>query len=463
MNQSDTTITKPPSSEAVFRFLLVSQVLSRVVGGLSRSEAIRQVLKNDQFTLEGTIKSVSGRTLHRWVMSYLAEGLAGLEPYHRPSTGTVAFSQHLLTFFIEEKQTKPPPSIPELIRRARRKGLLSEKDKIDWTTVYRALKREGVDVKRHRHSPDDDQRRFAYEHRMQMMLCDGKHFKAGITRQKRVAFFYLDDATRFGLEVMVGTSETPLLFLQGLYKVICQYGIPQLMYLDHGPGFRANDSIVVADQVGSTLLLGRSSYPEGHGKIERFNQTALNSVLRNLDRRPDVDPHCEALRLRLRHWLTKDYNVRPHEALGQDTPFNRFHNDTKALEFPSNEQELDSQFMITEMRTVSKDNIVSMDSVEYEMPKGYRRKRVILYRNVLDESIHFQHKDRLIQLFEVDKGLNARTKRGKMAIDDEEEPAHPPAPTAADMAFEHDHSALVDDEGSFHKERLAHNNPSKEE
>jgi hypothetical protein len=39
---------------------------------------------------------------------------------------------------------------------------------------------------------------------MQMVLCDGKHFRAGAARLRRVALFFLDDATRMGLHVVVG-------------------------------------------------------------------------------------------------------------------------------------------------------------------------------------------------------------------------------------------------------------------
>ena len=51
-----------------------------------------------------------------------------------------------------------------------------------------------------------DRRRFAYPHRMMMVLADGKHFRAGVPRKRRVAVFFLDDATRFGLGV-VGVND----------------------------------------------------------------------------------------------------------------------------------------------------------------------------------------------------------------------------------------------------------------
>jgi len=46
-----------------------------------------------------------------------------------------------------------------------------------------------------------------------MVLADGKHFRAGAKRLRRVALFFLDDSTRYGLEVVVGTAESAPLFL----------------------------------------------------------------------------------------------------------------------------------------------------------------------------------------------------------------------------------------------------------
>jgi len=110
------------------------------------------------------------------------------------------------------------------------------------------------------------------------------------------------------------------LFLRGLYETIRTCGLMSILYLDQGPGFIAESTVRVLANLGVLLIHGEAAYPEGHGKIERWNRTCLADLLRGLDRRPDVDPDCGALELRLRHYVREIYNQRPHESLAGDSP-----------------------------------------------------------------------------------------------------------------------------------------------
>ena len=107
-------------------------------------------------------------------------------------------------------------------------------------------------------------RRWRYPHRMQCVLVDGKHFRAGNARLRRVALFFLDDATRYGLDGLVGTSESVELFLHGLYEMTSKHGLMDLLYLDKGPGFRSNDTLaVVQGGLRAWLIHGTTRYPPG--------------------------------------------------------------------------------------------------------------------------------------------------------------------------------------------------------
>lgn len=437
------------NTETLFRYQVVSQVLVREAAGLSRASAVAEVCAAVQITLNGQWKQVSTRTVYRWVAAFELGGYTALAPARRARTqSSVALSEDLCDFLRQQKKADPEASIPELILRARVLGVIKQDTPIDRTTVYRACKRMGLPVQKRKKQRGRDSRRFAFPHRMDMALCDGKHFRAGIARKKRVALIFLDDCTRYGLHAVVGTSENKRLFLRGLYETNRRHGLMSALYLDRGPGFRAADTFDVVAQLGSLLIHGEKAYPAGHGKIERFNQTTWNALLRSLDRHPAVDPDCGALELRLQHYLREVYGQRPHESLGRQTPAQRFAADARPLRFPESDRELRERFVLHRRRRVSLDHVVSIDRTPYEMPRGYSGAWVVLRHQVLDDLVRFRHHDDLITLQPVDLVQNARGRRGaRGGVPDAERQAAPPPKTAAHLLFDQEHQGAVTTDG----------------
>jgi len=306
------------SEEGLFRHHVVSEIRTRVLGGKSPAAAIREVLALPHVQRAGRPRKLTERTLYRWLASFSAEGYLGLEPEKRPVIADSAVLPRKLLDFLrltKQDENERDTSLPELIRRARLQGVVAEDEAIDRASVWRACRRLGLAVTRRRKLAQTDMRRFAYPHRMLMVLADGKHFRAGVRRLRRVALILLDDATRLGLEVVVGSREDTLLFLSGLHAAIARYGLMSALFLDNGGGFVSDDTEAAVARLRIHLIHGTAAYPEGHGKIERFNQTCLHQLLRGLDGRPEVNPDPGALRLRLQHYLHEVYNHTPHEGL----------------------------------------------------------------------------------------------------------------------------------------------------
>ena len=219
------------SAEAIFRYSVVSQVLTRELGGELRSSAVEAVADSIHITMAGEIREARIRTIYRWLAAHEAEGFKGLIPKERVRDQySVVLPLSLLDFFKAQKTLDPQASVPELIKRSQKLGLQGS-ETANRITVWRSLNRMGVDTAPRKSIRTRDARRFAYPHRMNMLLCDGKHFRAGIQRLRRVALFFLDDATRKGLEVVVGTSENAPLFLRGLYQVFSRYGLSNAIYM----------------------------------------------------------------------------------------------------------------------------------------------------------------------------------------------------------------------------------------
>lgn len=440
------------STEALFRFTVVSQVKSAELGGQTTSAAVRAVSERTHYQCNGVARKVTERTLYRWLALYKdSQDVSSLEPTPRPRTGSSKILPvKLLAYLVEQRHADPDASIPELIARAEESGVLEQGARVIRQTCWRALQRMGISTMRRKKSRDRDSRPFAYPHRLDMLLADGKYFRVGARRLRRVALFFLDDATRYGLHVVVGNrGERASLFLRGLYEVIRKYGIADIYYLDKGPGFIAEDTILVIGNLKKPLIHGETAYPEGRGKIERFNQRVKNELLRNLDRRPDVDPDCRALELRLRHYLSEVYNRAPHDALGGDTPHNRFHADPKPLSLPEDDAHLRRLFLVSLSRRVTADHTIPISSTRYEVPRGYAGHRVTVYRHVLEKKVLFCHDGRFIELAPADPIANARARRGRRRDDAPKDAAGPRPKSAAELRYERDHTSIVDPDGGF--------------
>lgn len=437
----------PLSRLALFRYQAVCAVEVRINGGVSLAQAVTDVVRLPLQDLFGQTRRVSERSLYRWVKAYRAGGIEALEnePQQKVADSAV-LPPELVDFIRVEKQKDTLASIPELLRRAQRKGIVAEEESISRVSVWRACRRMELPTAR-RKKAGDDKRRFSYPNRMLMVLADGKHFRAGVNRCKRVALNFLDDACRFGLNSIVGTSEKTELFLQGLYQTIAKYGLMSALYLDHGAGFISADTLEVVARLGIRLIHGTSAYPEGHGKIERFHRTMLQQCVRGFDRNPEINPEPASLSLRLTHWTRDIYNHTSHETL-KCTPAERWSSDSRPLDFPKDLRWVENQFILSFERRVSKDNVISYEATPYELPRGYAGQRLIIFRNLLTSDVSIIHDGRRVILQPVDPVKNAYAKRGARSIDNPQ-PSPPVPTTAAEMAFDSDFKPLVDDDGNF--------------
>ena len=445
------------SPVALFRYQVVAAVETLVLAGVALAWAIAEAASQAFLDPCGRPRRVSQRTIYRWLRAYRECGLAGLEVRQRRRLSadrpSEVLSQELIAFLRQHKSDDPDLSIPHLLELATAEGLLRSTADVDRVTVWRALRRMGLLTCRRRQA-DADMRRFGFPHRMLMVLADGKRFRAGVKRLRRVALTFIDDATRFGLGGVVGTSESVELFLPALFDVVLHHGLMVTLFVDRGPGFIGNDTLRVAAQLPCNLIHGTANYPEGHGKVEKFHQLLISRVLRGLDSNPEVDADCGALTLRLTHWLREVYNHRPHEALGGDSPAQRWAADERSLKLPDSREILEQRFTLSISRRVTSDNTISYKAVAYEMPRGYRGRRVTLSRHLLEsDALSFIHHGRRLRLAPVDRTANAYDRRrGRRKRKAKNNAPTPPATTAAQRAFDDDFGPIVDPDGGYPQE-----------
>lgn len=437
---------------AIARFAAVSALLARLAAGAELSRALREIASSPPLTLSGTRMRFSPRTLRRWLAAYQAGGLDRLRPESRSlADPSRVLGVDFLAFMATEKKLDPDASIPEILRRAAEARV--EVGSRSRVTAWRAARKLGLPIFAEKGPKRADMRRFAYPHRMQMLLTDGVHFRAGATRARRVAMVMLDDATRMALGVVVGTSESSVLFLRLLWLTIQRFGLMSCIYVDNGSGFIGGDVAKVCASLGVALVHGSAGYPEGRGKIERLHQTLRADLLRSFDGSPEISPAPEALRLRLDHYLSEVYGKRPHEALSGKSPMARFLEDELKLRVPDDLVEIRSRFVVALRRKVSRDQVVKVASVPYELPRGYAGTIVTVYRDMLDETVSLMHEGRMIRLSPVDETFNAAAGLGRAAKEIRPgDKRSRPVKSAATRAFDKDFTPIVGEAGDFPEE-----------
>jgi transposase InsO family protein len=434
---------------ALGRFAAVSVVAAKVTAGMSLSRAIEEVTKTALVGPNGEALALSRASLYRWHAAFTAKKFAGLLDEGRPQVPVSrVLPSAFIDFMVKEKTIDPDASLPEIIRRAEVDGVVGASC-LSRTSVWRAANRLQLPIFADKMSRHDDARRFAHEHRMRMVLCDGKHFRAGATKVRRVVFSYLDDATRKVLGAVVGTAEDRSLFLRGLMQVIRRAGLMDGLYLDRGSAFTADDSALVCGRLGIPLVFGRVRYPAGHGKIERYNQTILNDLLRGISADKAIDVSYAWLQTMIEHYLTTLYNPRRHEGLNGASPNERWDADSRELRLVDDLRKVEDHFIVTETRRVSRDNVVMLDDVPYEMPRGQRGRRVQVFRHFLDDTFTVLHEGRHVVLAKVDLHANAVAQRTKRLAATEPAPAGK-IRTAAQRAFAKDFASVVSPDGDFY-------------
>ena len=443
------TDTMMPLDEgsALARYLVVSQVCAAVAAGMSKTRAVEAVAGRLHLGHGNKPQRYSVRSIWRWLRQWETEGFEGLSSEPRKRQGSSLLST-FLSLLKDQKLADPKVSIPEVIRLARAEGVIDEDERIDRTTVWRECRRLGLPTQRRDPSKRSRQRPWRFPHRMQCVLADGKHFKAGAHRAKRVAVIFLDNATRFVLGAVVGTSESAALALRGLHKVISRWGLMSCLYVDLG--FDTLDLARATATLGISLILGTRRYPEARGSIERFNRTLSEQLLCGWPANPAIDPELLALERRLEHWASELYNHTPHEGIDLNTPADRFHSDPRSLVLPESQAKVDEAFVTSFSRQVKGHNCISIDGDLWEVPLGRRDcNKIQVFRNMITGELSVLHKGKRAPIKPADLRANAYERRPTATPS---QPQLQPRRTAADAIWERDHPALVDNDGNYNED-----------
>jgi transposase InsO family protein len=292
-----------------------------------RYQAVLAVIKDGRTVTEtAAAVGVSRQTLHAWLGKYEAGGLEGLvDGSHRPLTSPQQMSAVVEVAVLEARRKHPgwgPRRIAVQLSRSGAGLVVTE------SSVYRCLRRAGLvepDGRRRRRREWKRWERGRPNELWQMDTVGGFLLKDG-TQAK--ALTGIDDHSRFCVSARLMARERTRPVCDGLTAALDRFGPPEQVLTDNARVFTGRffappvevlfDAICRRNGVQHLLTLPRS--PTTTGKIERFHRTL----------RAEFDTRRTFTSLRtaqqgLDEWVDYYNTARPHQAIDDATPADRFH------------------------------------------------------------------------------------------------------------------------------------------
>jgi transposase InsO family protein len=270
---------------------------------------------------------ISRKTGYKWLARWDSDGRAGLvdqssRPRHSPGKTQAAVEARVL----EVRRRHPAwgaRKIAHVLQRDRNLELAC-------STVNTILKRNGC-ISSHASQAAMTWQRFEHEAPNDLWQMDFKgHFA---TEQGRChPLTVLDDHSRFNLVLEAVSMESYDEVQPRLHRAFERYGLPRRINTDNGPPWFAGGQATVT-RLGLWLIRldvqlshSRPAHPQTNGKEERFHRTLKAEALgsRSFSTFEQVQRHFDTWRC--------SYNFdRPHQALGMQTPSQRYRASARAL------------------------------------------------------------------------------------------------------------------------------------
>lgn len=285
-----------------------------------REQRVRFVIEatqaGTQFSALCARYEISRPTGYLWLQRYRQSGVEGIaersrRPHRSPRRTGLEVEQQV----VEMRHRYPDWGARKLQVLLQREGLPLPRN-----TIHRILRRYGLVEE----SPRDPVavQRFERERANELWQMDFKGPKGW--SQKVGPLSVLDDHSRYVIALSAIDSTHGAAVQKRLEEAFERCGVPEAMLMDHGTPWWSTYSLWGGTQLslwlmrqGIQLHWSRIRHPQTQGKVERFH----GSLQRAWERR-GPKPQQEQAWLDAYRW--EHNHVRPHEALGMQTPATRW-------------------------------------------------------------------------------------------------------------------------------------------
>lgn len=259
-----------------------------------------------------------------WRKRYQEAGLAGIaERSRRPRQSPERTSAELERRVVEMRWRYPDWG-------ARKLQVLLARDQVELTrsTIHRILLRHDLVRDHDRHS--QALRRFERGEPNELWQMDFKSPKGWNAATGPLSV--LDDRSRYLLVLQAVWTTHAELVREQLETAFARCGVPQAMLMDHGIPWWSARAPTGATQLtvwlmkqGIQLHWSGFRHPQTQGKVERFHGGLERAMQARGAPRKEPQPWLDAYRWEYNH-------VRPHEALGMQTPASVWHKSERSYD-----------------------------------------------------------------------------------------------------------------------------------
>jgi transposase InsO family protein len=212
----------------------------------------------------------------------------------------------------------------------------------------------------------------------------GPFVRNGKNNERTYLLAIIDDHSRFIVGAEFFHEQDSGAVAVVLKRAFETYGTPQKLYLDNGKVFVQDRLNVIAARLGVRIVHSKPYRPEGRGKIERFFRTVRDCFLDDFlaSRRADGDPFVLSdLNQAFDRWLCDSYQNAVHSST-EETPHARYmHGIASVTVRRPSPDSIRRAFFVEYERKVSPQAIVSIDTIEYEVPGTYIGQAITIYKD----------------------------------------------------------------------------------
>jgi transposase InsO family protein len=365
--------TEKDRETAYFRFALIAPVIQGTFPDASERAYCRRIAENSVKRPDGVMFRYSPATIQRWICLYKEGGMDALVPRERSDKGSVkSLSLDCISEILRIREKYPRLDAIQIHLRLVRDGLLPAN--VSPRTIQRFIKANGL-KKGAVSGPLKDRKAFEEAFFGSMWSADTCYFpyiKTDGAKKRTYLIAAVDDHSRMIVGAELFLEDNAFNFQKVLKKAVAAYGIPNKLYVDHGPAYENSQLSFICGSVGTVLIHAPVRDGAAKGKVERTFGTLKSRWLYGLD--TDQILSLEEFNRELAEHVRK-HNLTVNSSIGE-TPMDRFLRTRGKIRIPESETWLNECFMNRVRRKVRNDSTLSVQNTQFDTPMEFIRQTV---------------------------------------------------------------------------------------